>query len=123
MREGGGGGDGEWSPSLNESCCCSFKFRFFELESLAFGLDFPSFEVDSLSSALKVLVSLVLLKTGGGDVRVEVLPFPGLNASGTMGGSRRGAWEDLGGRAGGAPCWLRGGGGAMALVSSENRSV
>ena len=56
-------------------------------------LELPSFSrFGSLSSALKVLVSLAVLKSGGGDVRVEVLPLPGRNASGRVGGSRSGAF-------------------------------
>ena len=94
--------------------------RLFELESLSFNVGLFSFK--SLSSALNVLASLVALKMVGGEVRVEVRPLPGLKASGRAGGSRRGAWEVLGGRAGGGGWWLRGGGAAMALVSSRKMS-
>ena len=91
--------------------------RLFELESLSFNVGL--FSIKSLSSDLNVLASLVALKMVGGEVRVEVRPLPGLKASGRAGGSRRGAWEVLGGRAGGGGWWLRGGGAAMALVSSR----
>ena len=89
VSDGGGGGEGECSSLRTKSSCSFFRWELlFLLE-----LELPSFSrVGSLSSALKVLVSLAVLKSGGGEVRVEVLPFPGRNASGRVGGSRSGAF-------------------------------